>query len=150
MVSDVRRLIAESVRAMLEIARNTLEEYGSHLPTAVLHTMEGLFPVVLPFKNDAQKKALVGQVKKQALDKGAYAVTMITCGRVRDSRTGLEEETIVLATTIQRSGPYVVTQSFFRDADRRVIGFGEVLEGEAAVKPGQMMIFPDWHDEVCH
>jgi len=150
MIIDLNSLIAETVRVILGIARRTLQEEGSHLPTAILHTMRGMMPIVLPFKNDEQKRALVKQVKKQALEKGAYAVTTITCGRIVDSRTGQEQESLIVATAIQRGRPHMVVQPYSRDADRRVVGFGETIEGERAAMPGQMMILPDWDEEVSH
>ena len=39
---------------------------------------------------------------------------------------------------------------FSRDEERGTIEFGEVAEGEEAVMPGQMIIFPEWEDEVAH
>jgi hypothetical protein len=150
MIIDLNSLIDETVRVLLRIACRTLQEEGSHLPTAILHTMGGMIPIVLPFKNDQQRRALVEQVKKQALAKAAYAVTTITCGRIVDSRTGREQESLILATSIQRGRPHVVVQPFARDADRRVTGFGEAIEGERAAMPGQMMILPDWDKEVWH
>ncbi len=146
----VEASIAEAVRAILSIARTTLAEQGTHLPTAILHTLEGLFPVVLPFKNDEQKRGLVDYVKAQALERHAYAVTAVTCAQIVDSRTGKEEEALVVATTIQGGLPYVVIQRFLRDADGGAAEFGDIVEGEDAVMPGQMLIYPDWEDEVRH
>ncbi|MBI4965236.1 MAG: hypothetical protein HY913_18315 [Desulfomonile tiedjei] len=150
MIIDLKSQVAETVREILRIACRTLQEEGSHLPTAVLHTLGGMIPIVLPFEDDDQKRALVDLVKEKALEKGAYAVTTITCARIVDSRTGNEEESLILATSIQRGRPYVVVQPYSRDADRRVIGFGETIEGERAAMPGQMMIFPDWEAETSH
>jgi hypothetical protein len=145
-----RDAIVEAVRAMVPVARRTLEEYGSHLPTAVLHTLEGMVPIVLPFKNDHQKKALIQYVKAEAIRRHAFAVTTVTHARVVDSRTGEEGEALVLATAIQRGAPYVVVQPFTRDRDRSIEAFGTVIDGDEAAMPGQMMIIPDWDEEVCH
>jgi len=150
MFIDSRSLITETVREILRIARRTLQEEGAHLPTAILHTMGRMIPIVLPFKDDEQKRALVELVKKQALEKSAYAITTITCARIVDSRTGQVQESLILTTSIQRGRPHVVVQPFSRDADRRVIGFGEMIEGERAGMPGQMMILPDWDAEISH
>jgi hypothetical protein len=142
--------VIKSVHAVLSIARETLLREGSHLPTAILHTLEGLFPIVLPFKDDDQKKALMEVVKKQAIEQHAFAVTAITCGRIIDSRTGEEEESLVIATAIQGGSPHVIVQSYVRGPDRRVIAFGDVTEGDAAAMPGQMMIVPPWEEETRH
>ena len=150
MILDLNCLIVETVREILRIACRTLQEEGSHLPTAILHTMGRMVPIILPFENDEQKKALVDHVKKQALEMAAYAVTMITCARIVDSRTGQEEESLVLATSIQRGRPHVIVQPFSRGADLHVTGFGDPIEGERAAMPGQMMILPDWESEVSH
>ncbi len=88
---DAEQTVIEQVKEILAIARQNLLEFGSHLPTAVLHTIDGIFPIVLPFKDAHQKKALVSFVKKQALQIQAYAITTVTCARVVDSRTGKEE-----------------------------------------------------------
>ncbi len=146
----VEASIAEAVRAILSTARTTLVEQGTHLPTAILHTLEGLIPMVLPFKDDAQKKGLVDYVKAQALERHAYAVTMVTCAHIVNSRTGGEEEALVIATTVQGGVPSVVLQHFSRDADGVAVAFGDVIEGEDAAMPGQMLIFPDWEQEVRH
>ncbi len=138
------------IREILKIARVTLIESGTHLPTAILHTMDGMFPIVMPFKNEHQKKALVDHVRDAALEKGAFAVTTVTCARVEDPRTGAVEESLVLTTAIQGGAPYVVTQSYERDAQRRVVGFGEITEGDHAALPGQMMIIPSWGKETRH
>lgn len=150
MIIDVYQSIVETVRQLLEIARSTLEQDGSHLPTVVLHTVEGMIPIVLPFKDDDQKKALVNYVKKEAVERHAFAVTTITSARIIDPRTGVEQECLVLATSVQGGRVYVVVQHFSRDKDLGVIDFGEVIEGEDAAMPGQMVIFPDWDEEVCH
>ena len=139
-----------TVKEILSISKRTLLDEGTHLPTAVLHTMEGMFPIVLPFKNQEQKAALVEFVKKQALERHAFAVTTVTCARVVDSRTGEEEESLVLTTAIQGGRPHVVVQPYVRGPDRSVTGFGDAEEGDAAAMPGQMMIIPDWEEEVCH
>jgi hypothetical protein len=146
----VEESITEAVRSILSIARATLVEQGTHLPTAILHTLEGMFPIILPFKDDEQKRSLVAYVKGQALERHAYAVTTVTCAQVVDSRTGEHDEVLVVATAIQGGRPYVVVQHFSRDSDRIVRDFGEMVEGEDAAMPGQMLIFPDWDEEVKH
>jgi hypothetical protein len=146
----VEAAVEESVRKILPIARATLSQQGTHLPTAILHTLEGLLPIVLPFEEDEQRRALVAYVKRQAVERHAFAVTMVTCARVVDSRTGDEEEALVLVTSVQGGCPCAVTQRFWRDDDHAVSRFGEVVEGDEAVTPGQMMILPDWDEEVRH
>ena len=89
-------------------------------------------------------------VKQQALEKHAYAVTTVTCARVIDSRTGEEQESLVLATSIQGGSPHVVTQCFTRGPDRRVIAFSDPEEGDRAAMPGQMFIIPTWNDQIGH
>jgi hypothetical protein len=37
-----------------------------------------------------------------------------------------------------------------RDQDRSIKGFGAVIDGDEAAMPGQMMIIPNWDEEVCH
>jgi hypothetical protein len=150
MIIPVEQSIDDTLKKILEIARFTLQEHKSHLPTAILHTLEGIFPIVLPFKDDEQKRALMEYVKKQAIESHAFAVTTVTSARVVDSRTGAEEECLVLATVVQRGKPHVVLQYFSRDEKRGVIEFGEVVDGEEAVIPGQMIIFPEWEDEIAH
>ncbi len=125
-------------------------EHGTHLPTAILHTIEGAVPIVLPFKNNEQKRELVEFVKKQAVLRQAFAVTTVTCARIVDSRTGREQESLVLSTAIQGGRPHFMVQNFMRGPDREVIGFGEPQEGDLAAMPGQMMIIPQWHEEVSH
>ena len=142
--------IKEVVRTISEVARETLLQQGTHLPTAVIHTLEGAVTIVLPFKDDAQKRALVAYVRKKALEDHAYAVTTVTCARIVDSRSGDEEEAIVMATAIQGGRPHYCRQSFIRDSDRHVIAFGELVEGDAAAMPGQMLIMPDWDELTCH
>ena len=149
-IMAVEAAVVESVRKILPIARATLQQQGTHLPTAILHTLEGLLPIVLPFKDDEQKRALVAYVKRQAIERHAFAVTVVTCARVVDSRANDEEEALVLATSVQGGAPYSVTQRFWRNDDRSVSRFGEVVEGEEAAVPGQMMILPDWSEEVRH
>jgi hypothetical protein len=150
MIIDANQAIIETVRDLLVIARSTLEQYGSHLPTAVIHTVEGIIPIVLPFEDDAQKKILMNYVKKEAVERHSYAVTTITSARIVDSRTGHEQECLVLTTAVQGGRSYVVVQHFSRKEDQNAIDFGEVIEGEDAHMPGQMTIFPDWDHEVCH
>ena len=96
----VHQSVIDSAREILSVARKTILEEGTHLPTAVLHTMDGMFPILLPFKNNEQKGALVEFVKQQAIERHAFAVTMVTCGRIVDSRTGEEEESLVLALSL--------------------------------------------------
>lgn len=150
MIIDLYELVVGQVRELLPIAQGTLREYGTHFPTAILHTPDGLVPIVLPFKNDDQKRAMVARVKVQATEASAYAVTMITCARVVDSRTDEEYESLVLTTSVYRGPPHFMTQPFFRDADRRVVAFAEPREGDDAAMPGQMMIVPEWEDELEH
>ena len=142
--------IAYAVKEILGIARATLEEHGSHLPTAILHTLEGLLPIVLPFKSEEQKKGLVEYVKIQAVQRHAYAVTTVTCAKIVDSRSGEEEEAIIAGTVIQGGSPYVMVQRFFRNEDRVVTRFEDPTEGDHAAMPGQMLIFPDWEEEIRH
>jgi len=150
MIIAVQQSINDTLKKILEIARFTLQEHKSHLPTAILHTLEGIVPIVLPFKNDEQKRALMEYVKKQAIESHAFAVTTVTSARVVNSRTAAEQECLVLATVVQRGKPYIVLQYFSRDEERGAIEFGAVVEGEEAVIPGQMIIFPEWEDEVEH
>lgn len=145
----VDQSILDSIRQILEVARYTLLEQSEHLPTAILHTWQGMFPYVLPFKNDVQKKALVEFVKEQVREKQAYAVTTVTQGRIVDSRTYAEAECLVVTTVIQPGRCFVMTQAFTRDEVQRTIEFGDVVEGDDAAMPGQMAIFPDWDDEMC-
>lgn len=143
--------VRESVDKILSIARTTLVQQGTHIPTAILHTLEGLFPIVLPFEDDEQKRTFVELVKAQAIERHAFAVTTVTCARVVDSRTGEEEEeALVLGTSVQAGQPHMVMQRYWRNAERSVVRFGEVMEGDEATLPGQMMIFPDWDEETRH
>ena len=143
--------IVATVREILTIARDTLTQEGTHFPTVVLHTMGGRVPIVLQYKDDEQRKALVAYVKQRSVEIHAFAVSTITCARIVDTRTGNEQECLVVATTVQGGVPYVVVQHFARtEPPADVITFGDVIEGEDAVMPGQMMIFPDWHEEMCH
>lgn len=142
--------INEAIRKIVRIACKTLRQEGTHIPTAVLHTLEGVYPIVLPFKNDEQRRALVDFVKTQALEKHAFAVTTVTCAKVVDSRTKEEREVLVIATTVQGGKPRVAVQPFTRNADKAIDGFGALIEGEEAAMPGQMMIFPDWEEETRH
>jgi hypothetical protein len=146
----VEHTVAEAVQEIVSIAKTTLMETGTHLPTAVLHTVEGMVPIVLPFKDDAQKRALVDYVKVQALARHAYAVTTVTSAKIVDSRTGAEEECLVLATSIRGGRPHFIVQKFVRARDKRVLEFGESAEGDLAATPGQMLIVPPWEDEVSH
>jgi len=150
MIIDVIQSIGEIVRQLLVVARSTLEEEGLHLPTAILHTVEGMLPIVLPFKDDNQKRALTNFVKKEAVQRHSFAVTTITSARIVDSRTGEDKECLVLATSVQGGRPYIVVQHFSRRDQAGPIEFGEIIEGEDAEMPGQMIIFPDWDTEVCH
>jgi hypothetical protein len=93
---------------------------------------------------------MVDRIKVQATEASAYAVTTITCARIVDSRTDEEQESLVLTTCVYRGRPYYMTQPFFRDADRRVVRFGELREGDDAAMPGQMMIIPEWQEEAVH
>jgi hypothetical protein len=150
MIIDVNQTIIETVRQLLAIARSTLEQDGAHLPTAILHTVEGMIPIVLPFKDELQRRSLVDFVKKEAVERHCFAVTTITSARIVDARSGLEQECLVLATSVQGGRSYVVVQYFSRNEDSDGIDFGEIVEGEDADMPGQMTIFPDWDEEVCH
>jgi len=142
--------IIDSAREMLGIARRTLAQEGTHFPTAVLHTMGGMVPMVLPFRDHEQRSALVAYVKQKSVELHAFAVSTITCARIVDSRTGRDQECLVVATTVQRGLPHVVVQHFARNEPAKAIEFGEIIEGDDAVMPGQMMIFPDWDEEICH
>jgi hypothetical protein len=142
--------IEHVVQHILRIARKTLVESGAHIPTAVLHTTGGYVPIIMPFKDDQQKRALMERVKEQVLDAQAYAVTTVTCARLVDNRTGEEDELLVLATCVRSARPYVVFQPFHRDRHGRVVSFGNVVTGEDAEIPGQMMIIPDWDAEARH
>ncbi|MBM3298798.1 MAG: hypothetical protein FJY85_02445 [Deltaproteobacteria bacterium] len=150
LTESVEANVVEAVRRIVSIAQATLREQGTHIPTAVVHTLEGLFPILLPFKDAEQKRALVDYVKEQALESHAYAVTTITCAKIVDSRTGCEDEALVLATSVQGGRPYMVVQRFSRDSNRVVHELGELIEGDEAAMPGQMIIFPDWDQESKH
>ena len=147
---DVEHTIIDRVKTILAIARKNLLETGSQLPMAILHTFEGVFPIVLPFKDVDQKQALIEFVKDQALEKQAFAVSTITCAKIVDSRTGENEESIVIATAVQGGRPYYASQSYVRGPDRQVLSFGEEVEGDSAATPGQMMILPEWDLETRH
>lgn len=146
----VEEAVAEATREIVSIAKKTLLELGTHIPTAVLHTPEGLVPVVLPFKNDAQKRALVDFVKEQALARHAYAVSTVTCARIVNSRTGGEVECLVVATSVRGGRPRIMVQEYARGPHRQVIEFGESSEDDLAAMPGQMLIIPPWENEVSH
>ena len=147
---EVEQAVKDTVSEIMAIARGALLDQGTFLPTAVVHTKDGLFPLLLPFKNEKQKKALVDMVKKEAVRLHAYAVTTITCARIVDARTGEEEESLVLITAIRGGAPHIAEQSFKRGKNRVVLYFGEICEGDSAGRPGQMMILPDWNDEPVH
>jgi hypothetical protein len=146
----VEESVVRSVRQILVVARETLQQQRCHIPTAVLHTLDGMIPIVLPYESTDERNTLVDYVKEQALERHAYAVTTVTAVRVLDSRTGEEEEALVLATAVQGGRPHVVVQKFFRDGEQAVERFGDVVEGDEAAGPGQMIIFPDWHEERYH
>jgi len=146
----VEQTVAETVKEIVAIAKKTLVETGTHIPTAVLHTIEGMLPIVMPFKNDRQKRALVDYVKEQALERHAYAVTTVTSARIVDSRSGKEEECLVVATSIRGGRPHYMVQRYVRGSDKHVLEFGECTEGDLAATPGQMLIVPPWEDEVSH
>mgnify|MGYP000858061806 FL=1 len=139
----INESVRKAVNVILPIARDTLKRDGSHFPTAVLHTMNGAIPVLMTFQDIAQRKKQVEHVKSMALEENAYAVSAITCAKVVDCRSSLTEEALVIATTIRGSIPYVVTQSFIRDANGNVAYFHDTVEGDEAFMIGQMMIFPD-------
>jgi|GEM_PF-4744761 len=84
----VREIIVESVRKIAPIARQTLQRSGTHSPTAILHTVSGFFPIVMSYENPDEKKEVVEFVKKEALEKNAYAVTTITNSIIIDCRSG--------------------------------------------------------------
>ena len=147
---NAEHTIVERVRTIMAIARQNLLETGSHLPMAILHTIEGVFPIMLPFKDIDQKRALIQFVKGQALEKKAFAVSTITCAKVIDSRTGEKEESIVVATAVQGGRPHYASQSYVRGPDRHVLAFGKAVEGDGAATPGQMMIIPEWDRETRH
>ena len=146
----VKDMIVESVREMTPIARNTLKSLGSHIPTAILHTVSGLFTMVLPFESDQQKRLYVDCVKREALKRNAFAVTTITNTSITDCRNGFAEEALVLATSIQGGQPYVVIQKYTRDEFGAIKNFDEIVEGDDAFIVGQMLIFPDWSLERTH
>lgn len=149
MTISVDQFIMDAIRQILEVARYTLVEQRTHLPTAVLHTWQGAVPYVLPFKDDVQKKSLVDFVKEQVREQEAFAVTTVTIGRIVDSRSREETECLVVATVIQPGRTFVITQEFTRDEERGTIELGDVQEGDDAVMAGQMAIFPTWDEEIC-
>ena len=149
MSTSVDQSIMDAIRQILDVARYTLLEQQTHLPTAILHTWEGMFPYVLPFKSARQKEALVDFVKEQVREKQAFAVTTVTLGRIVNSRTGADEECLVMVTVIQPGRSYAITQTFVRDELRNTLEFGELREGDDAAMPGQMAIFPIWENEIC-
>lgn len=146
----IHDMIVESVRRMAPIARKTLLASGSHIPTAILHTMSGLFPIIIPYETQEQKKTLVEYVKKEAIERHAFAVTTITNSSIIDCRTGMGEEALVLATSIQGGLPYVVIQKYTRNELGAIANFHDILEGDDAAIIGQMIIFPDWDLEHEH
>jgi len=146
----VKDMIVESVNKMAPIARQTLRTSGSHTPTAILHTISGLLPILLPFENNEQKRECVEYVKKEALKRQAYAVTTITNSSIIDCRTGSGEEALVLATSIQGGQPYVVIQKYTRDKFGLIEDFHYIVEGEDAFIVGQMLIYPEWDTETTH
>ncbi len=147
---DIETEIKNALKVIIDIACFTLLEHKTHLPTAVIHTFEGLTPVVLPFRSDEERKRLVERVKRQAIEEHAYAVTTITSASVVDSRTGDKTECLVLASTIQGGRPYIIVQHFTRDPEKREITLGDRSEGADAEAPGQMLIFPEWEEETKH
>ncbi|MCA1961291.1 MAG: hypothetical protein LDL33_10890 [Desulfomonile sp.] len=146
----VEQAVAEMVKEIVSIAKRTLMETGTHIPTAVLHTLDGMLPIVMPFKDDIQKRALMDYVKEQALARDAYAVTTVTSARIVDPRSGEEEECLVLATSIRGGRPHFLVQRYTRGPGKQVNEFGECTEGDRAAMPGQMLIVPSWEDEVSH
>jgi hypothetical protein len=142
--------IRETVYRLLEIAQFTLQEHKTHIPTAILHAFDGMTPIVLPYENDDHKRALIDFVKEEAVKKDAYAVTVITSSKIEDRRSGLEQECLVLATSLQGGSPYVVVQHFTREHNNDIILFGDLIEGDGAEMPGQMIIFPEWNKEIYH
>jgi hypothetical protein len=147
---DVADLALKGAREVLAMARSLVLRQGALYPTAVLHTREGLTPLVLPFKNSEQKRAMVTYVQQRALDLHAYAVTTVTCARVVDSRTREEEESIICVTTVQGGAPLFMAQTLTRDEQGVVICFGDVEEGDSVCGPGQMMILPEWDRQTRH
>jgi hypothetical protein len=147
---DLNNVIRDAMQELLEIARFTLQEQRAHLPTVVLHCFEGRLPIVLPYRDDEEKRDLIAYVKDQALKVQAYAVTTITSAKVVNSRTGGREECLVLGTAVQGGPPHVMIQYFTRDPDTKKIEFHDMIQGDEAMIPGQMLVFPDWDDEVCH
>jgi len=144
----VRETIVRSVRSIAPIARQTLQLSGNHSPTAILHTVSGFYPIVMSYENPDQKKAVVEFVKKEALERDAYAVTTVTNSIIIDCRSGAQEEALVLATSIQGGQPYVVMQKY--DRTGHIYSFHEMIEGEEAVVAGQMLIFPEWDRVTSH
>ncbi|MFH0957577.1 MAG: hypothetical protein V1897_02640 [Pseudomonadota bacterium] len=144
----IRETIVESVRKIAPIARQTLQLSRTHSPTAILHTISGFYPIVMYYENSEQKKAVVEYVKKEARERHAYAVTTITNNTIVDCRSGEGEEALVLATSIRGCQPYIVMQKYARNMLGAVASFYEMIEGEEAVAPGQMLIFPEWDQEI--
>jgi hypothetical protein len=149
-MKDLAESVIEDVRKMSAISREVVLREGTHVPTAVIHTMEGTITVALPFKDAHQKRALLDFVRKRAVEFHAFAVTAITCAKIVDPRSGVEEESLVFATAIQGGRPHFMVQTFSRGPDRRVVAFGEPKEGDHAAMPGQMLIVPAWEEEVRH
>ncbi len=147
---EVEQAVIDAVPEIMAMARGALLDQGTFLPTAIVHTKDGLSPLILPFKDDEQKKTLVDLVKKEAVRLHAYAVTTVTCARIVDTRTGEEEESLVLTTAIRGGEPHIAVQPFTRGEDQVVLYFGEISEGDSAGRPGQMMILPDWNEEPIH
>ncbi|MFH0823232.1 MAG: hypothetical protein V2B18_10825 [Pseudomonadota bacterium] len=145
---DVERSVIEAVRQIAYIARQTLLQQGSHVPTVVLHTVRGYYPIVLPYETSEQKRTQVDFIRRKAMEEHAYAVTTVTNAKVINRRTGKETETIVMATSIQGGRPYFSVQPYVRDELGNVIAFDDPVEGEEAAMPGQMLIVPYWEDEV--
>ena len=150
MIIDLKESVVEAVQEILRIARSSLEEQGTHPPTAILHTIERMIPIVMPFENDGEKAALTERVKKQVAQHHAHAVTTVTSAQIVDSRTGEKQQCLVAATAMQGGRPYVAVQYFSKDEDTGAVEFGEVIEGEDAEMPGQMIIIPEWEEETCH
>jgi hypothetical protein len=143
-IMAIELLVQKSVDIMLPIARDTIRRDGAHSPTAILHTVSRVIPVMMTFQDIRQRRDQVEEVKKMALEEDAYAVSAISCARVVDCRLSVYEEALVIATTARGLPPYFVKQNFIRDAQGNVIMFEDPVKGEDAWAIGQMMILPEW------
>ena len=143
--------IKEVVRTISGIARQTLLQQGSHLPTAVLHTLEGMVTFVLPFKDDVQKKALVDYVRKKALESHAYAVTTVTSARIVDSRSGRRRRGYRDRHLNPGGGsPTIAGNLTSETVTATSLLSGNSWKGRSLHYRGQMLIIPDWDRQTRH